>query len=260
MSDENNKNETPGDWEDVSDESADAHSQEYEIIRARFRTMKSKLDAIGTGSWYEPSYPARTPEEVRAEAYEDIEGGKPPQPAPETPPHVSTFPNQFPHGADHDRTKSPMTSLPNYSEPDSPTQKRGKGIARNIMSDTWTEGAYIKPNATMEKIVDVEKMQDRWRCPNCGHFNDRGVTNIPATSPQGAPGKQRATTENPQGATNKKARKRSWKPATVAGPSHATASPVEIPGSGPIGVGPDDHIICAYCQKEIFPKLMKDQP
>ncbi|KAL7771790.1 hypothetical protein CFE70_001740 [Pyrenophora teres f. teres 0-1] len=236
MSDENNKNETPGDWEDVSDESADAHSQD------------------GTGSWYEPSYPARTPEE------EDIEGGKPPQPAPETPPHVSTFPNQFPHGADHDRTKSPMTSLPNYSEPDSPTQKRGKGIARNIMSDTWTEGAYIKPNATMEKIVDVEKMQDRWRCPNCGHFNDRGVTNIPATSPQGAPGKQRATTENPQGATNKKARKRSWKPATVAGPSHATASPVEIPVSGPIGVGPDDHIICAYCQKEIFPKLMKDQP
>ncbi|PZD01761.1 Phosphodiest domain containing protein [Pyrenophora tritici-repentis] len=93
--------------------------------------------------------------------WEDIEGGKPPQPAPETPPHVSTFPNQFPHDADHDRTKSPMTSLPNYSEPDSPTQKRGKGIVRNIMSDTWTEGAYIKPNSTTEQIIDVEKMQDR---------------------------------------------------------------------------------------------------
>ncbi|KAF7454139.1 hypothetical protein Alg130_04463 [Pyrenophora tritici-repentis] len=173
MSDENNNNENPEDWEDISGESIDAQSHGYEIIRARFRTMNSKLDADfgvfllerkrltdmcihrGTDSRDELSYPARSPEE------EDIEGGKPPQPAPETPPHVSTFPNQFPHDADHDRTKSPMTSLPNYSEPDSPTQKRGKGIVRNIMSDTWTEGAYIKPNSTTEQIIDVEKMQDR---------------------------------------------------------------------------------------------------
>ncbi|KAA8625721.1 hypothetical protein PtrSN002B_004869 [Pyrenophora tritici-repentis] len=137
MSDENNNNENPEDWEDISGESIDAQSHG------------------GTDSRDELSYPARSPEE------EDIEGGKPPQPAPETPPHVSTFPNQFPHDADHDRTKSPMTSLPNYSEPDSPTQKRGKGIVRNIMSDTWTEGAYIKPNSTTEQIIDVEKMQDR---------------------------------------------------------------------------------------------------
>lgn len=90
MSDENNNNENPEDWEDVSGESIDAQSHGYEIIRARFRTMNSKLDADfgvfllerkrltdmcirrGTDSRDELSYPARSPEEVRAEAYEPI--------------------------------------------------------------------------------------------------------------------------------------------------------------------------------------------
>ncbi|EDU40526.1 hypothetical protein PtrSN002B_004868 [Pyrenophora tritici-repentis] len=87
---------------------------------------------------------------------------------------------------------------------------------------------------------------------------DASDSETPA-KPQGAPGKQKATRGKSKGTTNKKARKGSWKPPTVAGPSRATIPPIEIPGSGPIGVGPDDHIICAYCQKEIYPELMKDQ-
>jgi len=154
-----------------------------------------------------------------------------------------------------------MTSLPNYSEPDSPTQKRGKGIARNPMSDTWTEGAYIKPHATADKIVDVERMQDRWQCGNCGHFNDRGVSKSVHSKVQGgASGKQKKAQASKSKASARKARRGSETPATVAGPSNATVLPVEIPGPGPTGVGPDDHVVCVYCGQEIFPELIKEDP
>lgn len=158
-----------------------------------------------------------------------------------------------------------MTSLPDYSAPYSapysPTQWRGKGIARNVMSDTWTDDAYIKPCATSEKIIDVERTQDRWRCPNCGHLNDRGVTKLAADSKtqeeEEAPGKRKASTSKSK-TGGKKARRKSWTPVTVAGPSHASVPPVGILGSGQTGVGIDEHIVCACCGEELYPGLMKD--
>ena len=44
--DNGNDNDNPEDWEDASSESVDAQSQEYEKIRARFRTMRSKLESM----------------------------------------------------------------------------------------------------------------------------------------------------------------------------------------------------------------------
>jgi len=41
-----NIDDNPEDWEDASSESVDAQSQEYEKIRARFRTMRSKLESM----------------------------------------------------------------------------------------------------------------------------------------------------------------------------------------------------------------------
>lgn len=105
---------------------------------------------------------------------------QPAQPAPTTPPHGSAFPGQYPHDALHDRTRSPKTTLPDYHDPDSPTQKRGPGIARNPVSDTWRADAYEKREAGKGKIVDVAKRQDRWKCEYCGNLNERGVSGFVA--------------------------------------------------------------------------------
>ncbi|CAN9372815.1 unnamed protein product [Alternaria alternata] len=93
----------------------------------------------------------------------ELASAQPRQPTPPPPPHSSTLPNQIEHAPDHDRNRSPKSSLPDYHNPDSPTQKRGKGVFRNPVADTWREDAYMKKEPTHQKMTarEASKVQDR---------------------------------------------------------------------------------------------------
>ncbi|CAN9384115.1 unnamed protein product [Alternaria sp. RS040] len=95
----------------------------------------------------------------------ELASAQPRQPSPPPPPHSSTLPNQIEHTPDHDRNRSPKSSLPDYHNPDSPTQKRGKGVFRNPVADTWREDAYMKKEPTHQKMTagEASKVQDRRR-------------------------------------------------------------------------------------------------
>ncbi|KNG45143.1 protein kinase [Stemphylium lycopersici] len=164
---------------------------------------------------------------------------QPAQPAPTTPPHGSAFPGQYPHDALHDRTRSPKTTLPDYHDPDSPTQKRGPGIARNPVSDTWRADAYEKREAGKGKIVDVAKRQDRWKCEYCGNLNERGVSGFVA-----APGDEEGV--------------------GVAGSSrvspNTTRTPIQIPAPTPAGLAPGEQVKCTYCAEQIFAEHPRYDP
>jgi hypothetical protein len=110
---------------------------------------------------------------------------QPRQPTPPLPPRSSTFPDQIEHEPSHDRARSPKSSLPDYHDPDSPTQKRGPGIPRNPVADTWREDAYLKKEASDRKISSAEagKMQDRWRCEYCNALNEREAEATPTPDP-----------------------------------------------------------------------------
>jgi hypothetical protein len=75
--------------------------------------------------------------------------------------------------------------LPDYHDPDSLTQKRGKGIVRNPVADTWREDAYMKEKASDRKITVAEasRVQDRWRCEYCGRLNERGTETTASENP-----------------------------------------------------------------------------
>lgn len=103
-----------------------------------------------------------------------ISASQPSQPqSPEA--HVSVFPEQFSHEPQHYCTRSPKAPLPDHHNPSSQTQRRGSSITRNPISDTWREEAYKRKEAGKEKIVDVAKKQDRWRCEYCENLNERGI-------------------------------------------------------------------------------------
>jgi hypothetical protein len=110
---------------------------------------------------------------------------QPRQPTPSPPPRSSTFPDQIEHDPSHDRARSPKSSLPDYHDPDSATQKREPGIPRNPVADTWREDAYFKKEASDRKISSAEagKMQDRWRCEYCNALNERGAEATPTPDP-----------------------------------------------------------------------------
>jgi hypothetical protein len=94
---------------------------------------------------------------------EELRSSLPRQPSPPPPRRSSTFPNQIEHDPSHDRARSPKSSLPDYHDRNSPTQKRGPGIPRNPVVDTWREDAYLKKEASDRKISSAEagQMQDR---------------------------------------------------------------------------------------------------
>jgi hypothetical protein len=79
----------------------------------------------------------------------------------------------------------PQSSLPDYHNPDSPTQKRGKGVFRNPVADTWREDAYMKKEPTHQKMTarEASKVQDRWRCEYCGRLNERGIETTTPENP-----------------------------------------------------------------------------
>jgi hypothetical protein len=110
---------------------------------------------------------------------------QPRQPTPPPLPRSSTFPDQIEHDPSHDRARSPKSSLPDYHDPDSPTQKRGPGIPRNPVADIWREDAYLKKETSDRKISSAEagKMQDRWRCEYCNALNERGAEATPTPDP-----------------------------------------------------------------------------
>ncbi|CAN9405550.1 unnamed protein product [Alternaria alternata] len=115
----------------------------------------------------------------------ELASAQPRQPTPPPPPHSSTLPNQIEHAPDHDRNRSPKSSLPDYHNPDSPTQKRGKGVFRNPVADTWREDAYMKKEPTHQKMTarEASKVQDRWRCEYCGRLNERGIETTTPENP-----------------------------------------------------------------------------
>jgi len=107
----------------------------------------------------------------------ELTSTQPRQPTPPPPRRSSTLPDQIEHDPSHDRARSPKSLLPDYHDPDSPTQKRGHGIPRNPVADTWREDAYLKKEPSERKISSAEagNMQDRWRCEYCGRLNERGA-------------------------------------------------------------------------------------
>ncbi|EUC38067.1 hypothetical protein COCCADRAFT_1103 [Bipolaris zeicola 26-R-13] len=172
-----------------------------------------------------------------------ISASQPSQPqSPET--HVSVFPEQFSHEPQHDCTRSPKAPLPDHHNPSSPTQRRGSSITRNPISDTWREEAYKRKEAGKEKIVDVAKKQDRWRCEYCENLNERGIV-----KDEHEADKTKDSHDAGSGVT------RSSKLFL-----HASSHPIKIPGSDPPGVAPGDLVKCTYCGEQMFVELSRYDP
>ncbi|KAG9196209.1 hypothetical protein G6011_01330 [Alternaria panax] len=166
----------------------------------------------------------------------ELASAQPRQPTPLPQPHSCTLPNQIEHTPYHDRNRSPKSSLPDYHNPDSPTQRRGKGIVRNPVADTWREDAYMKKEPTDQKMTAVEasKVQDRWRCEHCGRLNERGVETTTLANP--------AITE-PTRLTRDGEDTR----IGAAGPSRAT-EPVYVDLPATSGV---PYAKCEYCKEKL---------
>lgn len=122
---------------------------------------------------------------------EQVRSAQPRQPTPPPPRRGSTIPDQIYQDPRYDHKRSPKSSLPEFREPDSPTQKRGPGIPRNPVADTWREDAYVKerPSKRRLSIVEAGKMQDRWRCEYCNQMNEgsTGVTTVTTTPTRTTP-------------------------------------------------------------------------
>lgn len=75
----------------------------------------------------------------------------------------------------HEHTRPHTSPVLEHQDPTSLTRKRGPGVPRNPVSDTWRDDAYTKKDSGKGKMVDVAKRQDRWRCEYCGRYNERGI-------------------------------------------------------------------------------------
>ncbi|CAG5187921.1 uncharacterized protein ALTATR162_LOCUS11822 [Alternaria atra] len=174
---------------------------------------------------------------IAAMSLVQLASAQPRQPTSPPPPHSSTLPNQIEHEPDHDRNRSPKSSLPDYHDPDSPTQKRGKGIVRNPVADTWREDAYMKEKASERKITVAEasKVQDRWRCEYCGRLNERGT--------------ETTASENPATTTPTILTRDGDIPQIGApGPSDESTEPVYVPQPPKSGV---PYAKCGYCREKL---------
>jgi hypothetical protein len=134
-----------------------------------------------------------------------------------------------------------MTNLPDYHDPDSPTQRRGPGIFRNPVADQWRDGAYEQWLAGADLLFDVGRRQDRWKCEYCGEYNERGITVPEPEEGTADPNDPRIGVAGPSTAA----------PGPARIPSSATSEPVPIPGSEPSGVAPSDLVQCANCKENI---------
>ncbi|RYO15999.1 hypothetical protein AA0121_g6676 [Alternaria tenuissima] len=167
----------------------------------------------------------------------ELASAQPRQPTPPPPPHSSTLPNQIEHAPDHDRNRSPKSSLPDYYNPDSPTQKRGKGVFRNPVADTWREDAYMKKEPTHQKMTarEASKVQDRWRCEYCGRLNERGIE---TTTPENPVTTELETLRRDTGSIR----------IGAAGPSRASTDPLyaHAPSTSSVSCAR-----CEYCKEKL---------
>ncbi|KAH7553218.1 hypothetical protein BM1_08191 [Bipolaris maydis] len=159
-------------------------------------------------------------------------------------PQIFAFPEQFSYEPQHDRIRSPTTPLPDRHNPSSPSQRRGSDITRNPILDTWHEDAYMKKEAGKEKIVDVAKKQDSWRCEYCGSLNERGITKDDYKAD-----KRKNSHDVGSGAAS-----------SFQVPPHTSSNPIKIPGSDPPGVAPGDLVKCTYCSEKMFVELSRYDP
>ncbi|EUC42897.1 hypothetical protein COCMIDRAFT_39129 [Bipolaris oryzae ATCC 44560] len=160
---------------------------------------------------------------------------------------ICAFPEQFRYKPQHDNTCLPKTPLPEHhspNSPNSPTQRRGSNITRNPISDTWREDAYMKKEAGGEKIVDVAKRQDRWRCEYCENLNERGVANEYSEAD-----KRKDSHDAGSGVAS----------SSKISP-YTSSNPIKIPGSDPPGVAPGDLVKCTYCGEQMFVELSRYDP
>ncbi|KAF5844574.1 hypothetical protein GGP41_007595 [Bipolaris sorokiniana] len=159
-------------------------------------------------------------------------------------PQISTFPEQFPYEPQHDCTRLPTTPLLGHHDPSFPAQRRGPDITRNPISDTWREDAYKKKEARKEKIVDMAKTQDWWRCEYCGNLNERGITKDDSGVDKRKDGHDAG----------------SGVASSSRVPPHTSSNPIKIPGSIPPGVAPGDLVRCTYCGEQMFVELSRYDP
>ncbi|RYN58099.1 hypothetical protein AA0117_g4090 [Alternaria alternata] len=167
----------------------------------------------------------------------ELASAQPRQPTPPPPPHSSTLPNQIEHAPDQDRNRSPKSSLPDYHNPDSPTQKRGKGVFRNPVADTWREDAYMKKEPTHQKMTarEASEVQDRWRCEYCGRLNERGIE---TTTPENPATTELETLRRDTGSIR----------IGAAGPSRASTNPLyaHAPSTSSVSCAR-----CEYCKEKL---------
>ncbi|KAI4691292.1 uncharacterized protein J4E84_003583 [Alternaria hordeiaustralica] len=224
-SSESSDDDEDGEASDGDDETSTSEQQfprrSVDEVESAAANTRRRTSSISSG------LAAMTPAEVTST--------QPRQPTPPPPRRSSTLPDQIEHDPSHDRARSPKSSLPDYHDPDSPTQKRGHGIPRNPVADTWREDAYLKKEPSERKISSAEagKMQDRWRCEYCGRLNERG-------------GETTTTMPDPEDPR-----------VGTAGPSTAPTGPVRIPAYEPSGVS---ETRCAYCGEKLTLDLSKYDP
>ncbi|KAI4944580.1 hypothetical protein J4E91_008583 [Alternaria rosae] len=207
-----------GEYEPDTDEVNEQQFPRRSVDEVESAATRRRTSSISSG------LAAMTPAEVAST--------QPRQPTPPPRRRSSTLPNQIEHDPSHDTARSPRSSLPDYHDPDSPTQKRGHGIRRNPVADTWREDAYLKKEPSERKLSSAEagKLQDRWRCEYCGELNERGAETTPDP-------------DDPR--------------VGAAGSSTAPTGPVRIPCYEPSSVS---YSRCQYCGEKLPSDLSQYDP